>query len=336
MSEQIVLADARRIRDSVLSEPAISDPVISDPAVLAMASAPVAPGRRAEGRRRELAGFLRSRRERIAPEEVGLPPASRRRTPGLRREEVATLAGVGVTWYTWLEQGRDINASPQVLDAVARTLLLDPHERDHLFRLADTTDNSGQSECKTLSPTAQLLLDQLEPFPACIRNARYDVLAYNDAYDDLIGPLGHLPFEERNSLWRMFTNEACRAAMLDWEEGTRRMVAEYRAAMAEHVAEPAWKCLVSRLTSASPEFAELWERHEVASPENLTKRYMHPEVGLLKLNYTHLWLGQRLGTRMTTYTPADEKTDAKLRDLQDRRRQLTARGRPPQLTSRRP
>jgi hypothetical protein len=281
-------------------------------------------GQAAAGRRQELAAFLRSRRERIAPEQVGMPPASRRRTPGLRREEVATLAGVGVTWYTWLEQGRDINASPQVLDAVARTLLLDPHERDHLFRLADAPDSTGQSECKTLPPTAQLLLDQLAPFPACIRNARFDVLAYNQAYEDMLGPLGPLPFEERNSLWRIFTNPACRVAWLDWDEGTRRVVAEYRAAMAEHVAEPAWKCLVSRLTKASPEFAELWERHEVASPENLTKRYLHPEVGLLNLNYTHLWLGQRLGTRMTTYTPADEQTDAKLRNLHDRRPELTA------------
>jgi hypothetical protein len=275
-------------------------------------------------RRRELAGFLRSRRERIAPELVGLPPASRRRTPGLRREEVATLAGVGVTWYTWLEQGRDINASPQVLDAVARTLMLDPHERDHLFRLADAPDSNGQSECTALSPTAQILLDQLEPFPAVIRNARYDVLAYNQAYDTLIGPLGDLPFEERNSLWRMFTVPHCRERTLDWEEGMRRMVAEYRSAMAEHVAEPAWKCLVSRLTKASPEFAELWERHEVASPENLTKRYLHPEAGLLKLNYTHLWLGQRLGTRMTTYTPADEQTAERLRALHDRRLATTS------------
>jgi hypothetical protein len=266
-------------------------------------------------RRRELAEFLRSRRERIAPEEVGLPPASRRRTPGLRREEVATLAGVGVTWYTWLEQGRDINASPQVLAAVARTLLMDPHERDHLFRLADTPDGTGQAECSSLTPTAQLLLDQLNPFPACIRNARYDVLAYNKAYDLLTGPLGDLPFEERNSLWRMFTVSSCRAATLDWEEATRRMVAEYRAAMAEHVAEPAWKCLVARLTKASPEFVEVWERHEVASPENLTKRFLHPEVGLLKLNYTHLWLGQRLGTRMTTYSPADDQSAERLREL---------------------
>jgi transcriptional regulator with XRE-family HTH domain len=271
----------------------------------------------ADGRRKELAGFLRSRRERIGPEQVGLPPANRRRTPGLRREEVATLAGVGVTWYTWLEQGRDINASPQVLDAVARTLLLDPHEREHLFRLADVPDGNGQSECRALPQTAQILLDKLDPFPACIRNARYDVLAFNKAYENLLGPLHDMPFEERNSLWQMFTRPRCREAMLDWEDGTRRMVAEYRAAMAEHVAEPAWKCLVSRLTAASAEFAELWERHEVASPENLTKRYLHPEVGLLKLNYTHLWLGQRLGTRMTTYSPADEQTAARLRELHD-------------------
>jgi transcriptional regulator with XRE-family HTH domain len=269
-------------------------------------------------RRRELAGFLRSRRERIAPEQVGLPPAARRRTPGLRREEVATLAGVGVTWYTWLEQGRDINASPQVLDAVARTLLLDPHERDHLFRLADVPDGSSLAECKALPPTAQTLLDQLDPYPAVVRNARYDMLGWNAAFDRLMGPLADLPYEERNSLWRMFTVASCRAATLDWEEGTRRMVAEYRAAMAEHVAEPAWKCLVSRLMEASPEFVELWERHEVASPENLTKRFLHPEVGLLRLNYTHLWLGQRLGTRMTTYTPADEQTAERLRDLQRR------------------
>jgi transcriptional regulator with XRE-family HTH domain len=304
----------------------MSEQTLSDPTEMSNSAALISRGELDEGRRRELAGFLRSRRERIAPEQVGLPPASRRRTPGLRREEVATLAGVGVTWYTWLEQGRDINASPQVLDAVARTLLLDPHERDHLFRLADAADNSGQSECTALSPTVQLLLDQLGPYPACARNARYDVLAYNEAYDELIGPFGDLPFDERNSLWRMFTNPDCRVRMLDWEEGTRRMVAEYRAAMAEHLAEPAWKCLVSRLTKASPEFTELWERHEVASPENLTKRYMHAEVGLLKLNYTHLWLGQRLGTRITTYSPADDQTDAKLRALQSRRLELASVG----------
>jgi transcriptional regulator with XRE-family HTH domain len=279
-----------------------------------------------ELRRRELAGFLRSRRERIAPEEVGLPPAARRRTPGLRREEVATLAGVGVTWYTWLEQGRDINASPQVLEAVARTLLLDPHEREHLFRLAEVPDGSDSGDCRTIPPDVQVLLDHLVPYPACVRNARFDVLGWNSAYERLTGhAIGELPFQERNSMWLLFTSPATRAAIIDWETATRRMVAEYRAAMAEHVAEPAWKCLVSRLSKASPEFARLWERHEVAAPENLTKRWLHPEAGLLHLNYTNLWLGQRLGTRMTTYTPADEQTAAALREMSGRPAERLAR-----------
>ncbi|HEV2374030.1 MAG TPA: helix-turn-helix transcriptional regulator [Streptosporangiaceae bacterium] len=278
-------------------------------------------------RRHELAGFLRSRRERITPEDVGLPPAPRRRTPGLRREEVATLAGVGVTWYTWLEQGRDINASPQVLDAVARTLLLDPHEREHLFRLADLPDGNGHSDCQAVPPTVQVLLDKLDPYPAVARNARFDILAFNDAYESLVGPLAGRPFEERNTLWLMFTNPQCREGTLDWEVSVRRMVAEYRAAMAEHVAEPAWKCLVSRLTKASVEFAELWQRHEVAQPENLTKRYLHPQAGLLRLNYTHLWLGQRLGTRVTTYTPADAETGQRLAELtHPLARSVSARG----------
>jgi transcriptional regulator with XRE-family HTH domain len=290
-------------------------PVTAEVTALAEASRRAAAASHVEPRRRELADFLRSRRERISPEEVGLPPASRRRTPGLRREEVATLAGVGVTWYTWLEQGRDINASPQVLDAVARTLLLDPHEREHLFRLADVPDGSAQGDCAAMPATIQVLLDKLLPYPACVRNARYDTLGYNSAYEQLVGRLSDRPFEDRNSLWCMFTSPVTRAAMVDWDETAPRLVAEYRAAMAAHVSEPAWKCLVSRLTKASPEFAEFWERHEVAPQENRTKRWLHARVGLLRLDYTHLWLGQRLGTKMTTYTPADEQTAERLREL---------------------
>jgi transcriptional regulator with XRE-family HTH domain len=278
-------------------------------------SGPLAP---AELRRQELAGFLRSRRERIAPEQVGLPPAARRRTPGLRREEVATLAGVGVTWYTWLEQGRDINASVQVLDSVARTLLLDPHEREHLFRLAEVPDGTTPPDCEAVPGEIQVLLDQLAPYPACVRNARFDILGFNSAYEQIMGPLTGAPFEERNALWRVFTRPACRTSIVDWPEVARRIVAEYRSAMAEHVAEPAYKCLVTRLARVSPEFAELWERHEVAAPENRTKKWLHPEVGLLRLNYTNLWLGQKLGTRMVTYTPADEPTAQRLRELSAR------------------
>jgi transcriptional regulator with XRE-family HTH domain len=265
--------------------------------------------------RAELADFLRRGRARLDPSDVGLAAGARRRTPGLRREEVAQLAGVGVTWYTWLEQGRDIRASDQVLDAIARTLMFDPHERAHLYTLSGNPPPAIEQECRALPASTQQLLDQLEPFPASVTNARYDVLAFNRTYAHLIEDLNTLPFEDRNSLWLLFTHPAWRAALLDWDDAVHRMVGQYRAAMAEHVAEPAWKCLVKRLRQASPEFAELWERHEVNAPENRTKRIVNPRVGLLRVDYTNLWLGQRLGIRMVTYTPADEETRERLTTL---------------------
>jgi transcriptional regulator with XRE-family HTH domain len=278
-----------------------------------------------DSRRRELAAFLRSRRERIRPEQVGLPPSRRRRTPGLRREEVAQLAGVGVTWYTWLEQGRDINASPQVLDAIARTLQFDAHEHAHLFTLAGLPASSIADECDALCPTAQVLLDQLEPYPACVLNARWDLLAFNRVYASFFDDLEAIPIGDRNCLWLAFTDPRWREVMVDWDESVCRMVAEYRAAMAEHIDDPAWKSFVDRLHRASPEFTTVWERHDVLGVQGRMKRAMHPSVGLLRLDYTNLWLDQRLGERIVTFTPADEQTSKRLQTLY---RSLEAR--PPQ------
>src|SRR6478736_173740 len=151
-------------------------------------------------RRHELAAFLRSRRERITPEQVGLRHSRRRRTPGLRREEVAQLAGVGVTWYTWLEQGRDINASAQVLDAIARTLGFDAQERSHLFTLAGTADGNAATRCARLNPAVELVLDRFEPYPALAVNARFDILAYNRAWASAFPSVEALPPEEQNCL----------------------------------------------------------------------------------------------------------------------------------------
>src|SRR6266540_1325024 len=156
-------------------------------------------------RRTELASFLRSRRERIRPEDVGLPPGGRRRTPGLRREEVAQLAGVGVTWYTWLEQGRDINVSTQVLDAISRTLRLDRLERNHLYTLAGVPIAPGAVECSVLTRPALRILEQLAPYPASVLNRRYDVLACNAAYRKIFIDLDEIPVEDRNLLWLVFT-----------------------------------------------------------------------------------------------------------------------------------
>jgi transcriptional regulator with XRE-family HTH domain len=266
-------------------------------------------------RRRELGAFLRSRRERLRPEQVGLPPSRRRRTPGLRREEVAQLAGVGVTWYTWLEQGRDINPSAQVLDAIARTLELDAHEHAHLFTLAGVSTTTIAEQCLGLCSTVQPLIDQLEPFPAVVVNARLDLLAYNSVYASFFPDLATIPIEDRNILWLAFTHPQWRAAIVDWDDIAGRMVAEYRAAMAEHLDEPAWKTLVGRLHRASPEFTAVWERHDVLGVESRTKRARHPVVGLLRLDYTNLWLGPALGTRVIAFSPADERSRRRLEQL---------------------
>jgi transcriptional regulator with XRE-family HTH domain len=266
-------------------------------------------------RRRELGAFLRSRRERLRPEQAGLPPSRRRRTPGLRREEVAQLAGVGITWYTWLEQGRDIRPSAQVLDAVGRTLQFDAHEHAHLFTLAGVATTTIADQCLGLCSTVQPLIDQLEPFPAVVVNARLDLLAYNSVYASFFHELESIPTEDRNVMWLAFTHPQWRAAIVDWEEIVGRMVAEYRGSMAEHLDDPAWKTLVARLHRASPEFTAVWERHDVLGVESRTKRARHPRVGLLRLTYTNLWLGQGLGTRIVAFTPADEQTRARLETL---------------------
>jgi transcriptional regulator with XRE-family HTH domain len=267
-------------------------------------------------RRQELGTFLRSRRERISPQQVGLISAGRRRTPGLRREELAQMAGVGVTWYTWLEQGRDINVSGQVLEAICRALLLDPSERSHVMNLAGLDDHDFVvRECRALSPSVQAMLDQLSPFPASVANARFDLLAFNDIYRRLITDLGEVPLEDRNTLWLGFTDPAWRAALVDWEVGMSRMVAQYRLNMADHVGEPSWKDLVRRLSDASPEFVDMWSRRDVQGVENRAKLLMNSHVGLLRLQHTSYWIGPRSGTRVVVYTPLDEEARRRLEKL---------------------
>jgi transcriptional regulator with XRE-family HTH domain len=268
-------------------------------------------------RRRELSEFLRSRRERISPSQVGVAYSGRRRTPGLRREEVAQLAGVGVTWYTWLEQGRDIKVSDQVLEAISRTLMLDRHERAHLFTLAGATEHDIVTECNAITPQMQALLTQLEPFPAAVQNAKYDLLAYNRAYSNLVTDLSTIEPDRRNCMWLMFTDPLWRSTVEDWEDASKRMVANLRGALADHVGEPGWKSFVSRLRAASPEFAELWAEHEVRAIENKGKAFKNSRVGLIRVDVTNTWLAPHPGRRLLVYTPADVESHRRLEQLME-------------------
>ncbi|NUR95004.1 MAG: helix-turn-helix domain-containing protein [Kribbellaceae bacterium] len=267
--------------------------------------------------RRELGVFLRSRRERIQPDEVGFAPGGRRRTPGLRREEVALLAGVGVTWYTWLEQGRDINVSGQVLDAIATALRFDRQERNHLFRLAGLQIGPALGECSAIPPSVQKTLDAVSPYPALVLDKRYDIFAFNEAYCRVVIDLEQVPVEERNLLWLNFVSSEWKCNFVDAETTKHHMVAAFRAASAEHVGDPLWQDLIRRLLSNSPYFAELWERYDVAAPSTRTKTLEIDGYGLLRIDPVNLWLSQLGPMRATVYTALDDETEDKLRRLVD-------------------
>jgi transcriptional regulator with XRE-family HTH domain len=271
-----------------------------------------------EARRRELAGFLRSRRDRLAPESVGLPAIGRRRAPGLRREEVAQLAGVGVTWYTWLEQGRPINVSGQVLGAISRALRLDEDEISHLFTLAGMPEETAIPDGDLVAASISTILETLDPLPAHVVSARYDVLAWNRGDSLLFGDFGKLPPERRNILWLLFTEPSWEKMIGGFETETGLgCVARFRRTYATHIGDPDWQRLLEELLDRSPLFRKAWEKHDVTSYLPRLKNLNHPLVGPMRLACTTLWLADQPGTRMVIYTPPDEQAKATLRRLQD-------------------
>jgi len=265
-----------------------------------------------ERRREELGNFLKARRARLSPEDFGMPGGPRRRTPGLRREEVALLAGVGVTWYTWLEQGREINVSTQVLDAVARTLRLDRAERWHMYRLAEATPLRAGTERGSVSAEVREIVYSLDPLPAALTNGRFDILVSNQAHEDLFWEWHSLPCVHKNTLWCCVTEPTARDKFPQYDEEVPYLVARMRAAYARHVGDPDWEEDIRRLCGMSREFADLWARHEVAEPEPRVRTFIHAVAGPLTFTASELEIPVMPGTRVTVYTPADEPTRAGL------------------------
>jgi transcriptional regulator with XRE-family HTH domain len=272
--------------------------------------------RNGERRRSELADFLRTRRASLQPEEVGLPAGGRRRTPGLRREEVAQLAGVGATWYTWLEQGRDVRASLDVLEALARALRLTPAERGHLVLLGRGEQGPDcRPPAERVSPTLKRLVENLGPSPAYILGRRWDYLAWNQAWRVVCGWEPGRDPSTRNHVWLTFMDPSRRQLMPDWERGARRVVAKFRADSARHIADPAFERLIASLRAASPEFRKWWERHEVSTGGEGRKELVHPVAG--KLVFEHaVFRHEASDQRLVLYSPlGEEDTPAKLAGL---------------------
>jgi transcriptional regulator with XRE-family HTH domain len=271
------------------------------------------PGIAASGqlRRDELADFLRMRRAALKPGDVGLPSGGRRRTPGLRREEVAQLAGMGATWYTWLEQGRDVRASLDVLESLARALRLDQAERNHLILLGrGESAPPCKSPAERVSPTLRRLIENLGPNPAYVLGRRWDYLAWNDAAVALLGDLAAIPRAARNHAWQTFTDPVRREMFTDWERSSRILVAKFRSDSARHIGDPEFESLIRALRKSSPEFSRAWDRHEVSQSGEGRKDLRHPVAGMLSFSHAVFHPAEKLEQRLVLYSPLPENDTA--------------------------
>lgn len=265
----------------------------------------------------ELGDFLRTRRSRISPEQVGLPRGERRRTPGLRREEVAQLAGVSVDWYTWLEQGRPISVSIQVLESLVQALQLNSIEREHLFFLAHQQPPPETTRPREMvSAALQHFLDQFDLSPAFAIGSRWDIVAWNEAARLVLYDFARVSTRERNIVWRTFISAEHRQLVIDWDKHARRILAQFRTSYGRFPGDPYMSALVHDLLAASPEFRAWWPDHEVLRGPEGIKEFNHPQAGYLAFEHLMFQVYNEPDLKVVIYTPLKGgETEAKIRQL---------------------
>lgn len=257
-----------------------------------------------DARRAAFGAFLRSRREKLTPKAIGLPSGPRRRAVGLRREEVAELAGIGIDWYIRLEQGRTVNPSAATIEALARALRLSRAERAHLAGLARHGDRKPFVR-ETIPQHLRRMVDALNQ-PAYITGRRWDVLAWNDAADEIFG-FGHLADEDRNTLRLAFLNPAGRALFgAGWSEEAKRMMAQFRATYDLWAGDPAFEALLEQLRRGSRDFATWWKAHDVRGGSAGHKSLQHPRKGRLELRYASFQAIDDPALKLTIYMSASD------------------------------
>jgi transcriptional regulator with XRE-family HTH domain len=273
----------------------------------------------ADGDPAALGQLLRSRRERLVPADVGLPPgmsAGRRRTAGLRREEVAMLANLSVTYYTFLEQGRPVRPSAQVLDALAAALRMSAAERRYLYVLAygpgDASGSAlgapgasgGSAPPELLDPAVADLVERLEPFPTLVKGRRWDVLAANPAARELFGDWPAGPPGERNLVRWMFTTDQAREVYLEWEPEARAMLGRFRLSAARYPNDPDISALIAELQRDSERVRDWWPRYDVAAVGSGSKKLRHPRLGPVEYSHVVLQVADHPDQTLITYSPA--------------------------------
>jgi transcriptional regulator with XRE-family HTH domain len=273
-----------------------------------------------------LGAYLKDRRAKLDPATFGFP-LKRRRTPGLRREEVAQRAHVSATWYTWLEQGRGGAPSAEVLDRIARALMLTDAEREHLFLIGlGRPPEVRYHGVEGVTPRLQRVLDSLELSPAVVRTSTWDVVAWNRAASVVLKDYGSVPREQRNILRLMFCDPQVRAAQPDWESVAKFVVAAFRADAARAGASRTVQSLVDELSRSSPAFAAMWRDNDVRNYGEGTKSIRHPRAGLLGLEYSAFFVDGRPDLSMVIYTPATPRDADRIRSLIRSQKKKAPRG----------
>ena len=267
-------------------------------------------------RRRELATFLRAQRARLRPSDVGLPPRpGQRRTPGLRREELAELAGIGLTWYTWLEQGRPIPASSRVIDAIARALGLDADQYRHLRTLADLPVPASEPPPDEILPRLQRLVDAQAPAPAAVYDVHYDYLVWNEPYVRVRHDPGAITVERRNWLWFLFTDADVRGHMRRWEPAARAVLSQFRIEAGQRASDSRFQELVQALTEASPEFRSWWAEYPTRRFRPAIMTIDHPLAGPIELELFQLNPVEHPDLRMVVQVPVGNRDLQRVRSL---------------------
>jgi transcriptional regulator with XRE-family HTH domain len=269
-----------------------------------------------------LSAFLKSKRANINPQAVGLPSGTRRRTPGLRREEVAQLAGVSTTWYTWLEQGRDIKVSSIVLESIAKALQLNNDERKYLFDLALEVNSSvSKQEIQQIkiSPSLEKILSELKHCPTFITDRHFQIMGWNNAASHVFLNFEEIPWEQRNLIRLLFTRKELRSLAHNWEHFVKGFLAIFRAYYGQYVADEWYDRFLGEMSEIHPEFQSLWQESQVSIAPEVHIEFRHAKTGKMLFNLTSLQVQGDMDLRCSVFTPVEESdTQLKLKRLMEK------------------
>ncbi|MBO7746386.1 helix-turn-helix domain-containing protein [Paenibacillus sp. MWE-103] len=276
-------------------------------------------------RLKALSSFLTAQRAKLSPEEAGLTPGTRRRTPGLRREEVAQLAGVSPTWYTWLEQGRDIKVSASVLEAVASALRLNTDERKYLFALALESPAAGaaalRAETARIGPPLRRILDELQACPTIVSDRHCHIVGWNEAASHVFMDFERIPEARRNMIALLFERKEFRRLAGNWEHFISGYLAIFRAYYGQYVDDDWYDTFLRDMTETYPDFQPLWEQSRVSAAPEVLVEFRHAKAGKMLFHLTSLQLQGDTDLRASIYTPdPDSPTETKLRQLMAKER----------------